>query len=56
VSKEWTPEDRAEQAEAKLAKVAAAARAYEADPINSFDRPESWMKLDALLAAAKEER
>lgn len=28
-----------------------AARAYEQDPLNIDDRPESWRKLDELLSA-----
>ena len=32
--------------------LAKALAAYEADPVNVNDRPESWRKLDNLLAAA----
>lgn len=33
-----------------------AACAYEADPVNAYDRPSSWGKLDALLSAVADLR
>ena len=31
----------------------AARQAYEADPVNAYDRPYSWMKLDDLILSVK---
>lgn len=37
---------------ARVAEIRKLAEEYKADPINSLDRPYSWIKLDLLLRAA----
>jgi len=43
-----------EKLEERLARIRQTARDYKKDPVNAFDRPSSWQKLDNLLNAAEE--
>jgi len=45
----------AAQAEERLREIAKAKEQYEADPVNIYDRPSSWEKLEHLLAKISEE-